>query len=77
MVPGSVARKFMSEVTVYLVYRCREKTCHLFSLMPPSSSQFGRCCLDTLLFASCSDIEINYRAQVNDLLFEPFHSHLL
>lgn len=30
-VPGGVARKFMSEVTVYLVCRCREKTCHLFS----------------------------------------------
>lgn len=30
-VPGSVARKFMSEVTVYLAYRCRENTCHLFA----------------------------------------------
>lgn len=31
--PGDVARKFMSEVTVYLMCRCREKTCHLCALM--------------------------------------------
>lgn len=81
MVPGSVARKFMSEVTVYLVYRCREKTCHLFSWMLPSSSQFGRCCFDALPVSSCSTTETTYRrffyiAQVNGRPFEHFHCHL-
>lgn len=53
-VPGSSARKFMSEVTVYLICQCREKTCHLRSWMPPSSSQFGRCCFNMLPGTSCS-----------------------
>lgn len=55
--PGSAARKFMYEVTVYLVYRCREKTCHLFAWIPPSLSQFGRC-LDALPVTPCSATEI-------------------
>ena len=56
-VPGNVARKFMSEVTVYLENRCREKTCPLFLRPLSRSSQFGKCCLDVLPVTSCSATE--------------------
>lgn len=52
--PGSVARKFMSEVSVYIVQPCRENTCHLFSSIPSGLSHSDRCFLDPCQFTFCT-----------------------